>query len=482
MADYTTILGTSTADSLIVSNTSGDDSLALLTGNDTVTGSGGIDIVDLGSGNDLMTQPGDYTAGTILGGSGNDTIHTASKFSGSEADGGTNNDSIVLVKNTTFSSATLSGGQANDTISVNSSSTLVSSSIYGAASTGGSTDGADSIELGTLSSSLLQGNAGNDTFYVAGKTTNSTTLGGRGNDYITTVGTIAGSYVGGNRGSDSLILTGNVAESTSVYGGGIYDTTNDSADSISFGGTVQTTWVQGNAGNDSLNFVGAISNDTTVRGGKGNDSIRISDAGANNYGLGSILGGDGNDTIRVSLSGNTTGVLVSAMGTIDGGAGSDRIIVGTTASTIATANATAVGTLTQGFNAIIQYGAGDTIVLNTQIASNTFTAIANWSTGNPTLVSLTGAAGGAYGLDNAVTKNAMSGQGNIGIFSDGTDSMILIKNTAVGVAGSTYIRLLIKGADLQLTSVTGQAVSLTQTTFGITVAAQTGGGLGITLT
>ena len=78
MADYTTILGTSTADSLIVSNTSGDDSLALLTGNDTVTGSGGIDIVDLGSGNDLMTQPGDYTAGTILGGSGNDTIHTAS--------------------------------------------------------------------------------------------------------------------------------------------------------------------------------------------------------------------------------------------------------------------------------------------------------------------------------------------------------------------------------------------------------------------
>ena len=156
MADYTTILGTSTADSLIVSNTSGDDSLALLTGNDTVTGSGGIDIVDLGSGNDLMTQPGDYTAGTILGGSGNDTIHTASKFSGSEADGGTNNDSIVLVKNTTFSSASLSGGQANDTISVNSSSTLVSSSIYGAASTGGSTDGADSIELGTLSSSLLQ--------------------------------------------------------------------------------------------------------------------------------------------------------------------------------------------------------------------------------------------------------------------------------------------------------------------------------------
>ena len=61
MADYNVILGTNTADNLIVSNTSGDDSLALLAGNDTVTGSGGIDIADLGDGNDLLTQPGDFT-------------------------------------------------------------------------------------------------------------------------------------------------------------------------------------------------------------------------------------------------------------------------------------------------------------------------------------------------------------------------------------------------------------------------------------
>ena len=46
MADYNIILGV-TADSLIVSNTAGDDSLALLSGNDTVTGTGGIDISDL---------------------------------------------------------------------------------------------------------------------------------------------------------------------------------------------------------------------------------------------------------------------------------------------------------------------------------------------------------------------------------------------------------------------------------------------------
>ena len=120
MADYNIILGTSTADSLIVSNTAGDDSLALLAGNDTVTGTGGIDITDAGTGNDLITQLGDYTGGTILGGDGNDTIYGAAKYDGSETDGGANNDSIALVNTSvTFTSATLSGGLANDTISVN---------------------------------------------------------------------------------------------------------------------------------------------------------------------------------------------------------------------------------------------------------------------------------------------------------------------------------------------------------------------------
>ena len=66
MADYNVILGTNTADNLVVSNTSSTDSLAVLSGNDTVTGSGGIDIVDFGKGNDLLTTTGDYTGGTRL--------------------------------------------------------------------------------------------------------------------------------------------------------------------------------------------------------------------------------------------------------------------------------------------------------------------------------------------------------------------------------------------------------------------------------
>jgi len=357
--------------------------------------------------------------------------------------------------------------------------------------------GADSIYFNgaTTSFATVQAGRGNDTlaFTAAGASTNSQLLAGKGTDSLAINGaSLANSVsVAGGGLADTIRLNGAFAGGL-IYGDALGQTTAgsgtdgaaDGNDLIAATGAAATAVasVYGAGGSDTIWFTQAFSGANLFDGGNGNDSISISDGGATNYGGGSILGGDGADTIRVSLSGNTTGVLVSALGTINGGAGADRIIVGTTASTMATANASSLGTLTAGFNAIIQYGAGDTIVLNTQIASNTFTAIANWSTGNPTLVSMTGAAGAAVGGDNAVAKNAMSGQGNIGIFSDGTDSLILVKNTAVGNAGSTYIRLLIKGVDLQLTTVTGQAVTLSQTTFGITVAAQSGGGMAITLT
>jgi Ca2+-binding RTX toxin-like protein len=102
MADYNVTLGTNTADSLIVSNTAGtNDSLALLAGNDTVTGSASVDIIDFGLGNDQLTSPGDYTGGTILGGSGNDSFAFNGKVSGSLVDGQSNNDSLSIGKSTT---------------------------------------------------------------------------------------------------------------------------------------------------------------------------------------------------------------------------------------------------------------------------------------------------------------------------------------------------------------------------------------------
>ena len=232
MADYNVILGTNTADGLIVSNTSGEDSLALLAGNDTVTGSGGIDIVDFGSGNDLLTQPGAYTGGTLIGGTGNDTFYFGDKVSGTSADGGNNNDSIMLVKTTgTFSANTLAGALSNDTINIASGTTLLNSSVYGGSASVTSNDGADSIVVGTVSASLLQGNAGNDTFNIQGTSTDATIRGGASDDNINQVGSIGLSYVSGNLGGDTLMVTGAVSANTSVWGGGANHTTDDSADS-----------------------------------------------------------------------------------------------------------------------------------------------------------------------------------------------------------------------------------------------------------
>lgn len=508
----TTLTGTTGNDTLnapgsvsaLVQGLKGSDTISLVFADDAAGGGKGNDsiaitragqlsnIIDGGAGDDtvFLRSAGTY-GGTINLGAGADSISFATAggtiVSNGQVFGGAGADSIRF---NAITNSTIGGGADNDQIFATAANAVTASKVNGGM-------GADSIQFqnATTSFATVQAGKGNDTlaFTAVGNVRNSALFGGKGTDSLALNGASLNSTatVAGGGLADTITLNGAFAGGL-IYGDANGQTTKgsgtggaaDGNDLIAATGAAATAVasVYGAGGADTIWFTQAFSGANLFDGGKGNDSIRISDAGTNNYGLGSILGGDGNDTIRVSLSGNTTGVLVTAMGTIDGGAGSDRIIVGTTASTIASANATAVGTMTAGFNAIIQYGAGDTIVLNTQIASNTFTAIANWSTGNPTLVSLTGAAGAAYGAGNAVTKAAMSGQGNIGIFSDGTDSMILIKNTAVANAASTYIRLLIKGADLQLTTVTGQAVSLTQTTFGITVAAQTGGGIGITLT
>ena len=273
MADYNVILGTNTADNLIVSNTAGDDSLSLLSGNDTVTGSGGVDRAVLGSGNDLLTQPGDYTGGSIFGGSGNDTLSTASKFDDSAFEGESNNDFIELTKaSTTFSGVTLSGGLANDTITLVSTSTFKNSSVYGGGTSATSTDGADSITLGAVNSSFAQGNGGADTFNIAGTTTSTTVRGGKGNDKISAVGSVGLSYLAGDVGADTLVLTGAVASTTSVFGGSLNHTDTDSADSLYFTDTVQQSWVRVMLALTLL-FNGAISNDTSIRGGQGGDFI-----------------------------------------------------------------------------------------------------------------------------------------------------------------------------------------------------------------
>jgi len=490
--------------STLVQGIQGNDTITLVLANDEAQGGQGNDSISIVRSGSLSN--------TIAGGDGQDTVYlrSAGVFSG-YVDLGAGNDSIALASGggTILSNAQIYGNQGIDTIRflASTNSTVgggegndflfatANQAVTTTAVNGG--QGADSIYLNAATTSFasVQGGKGFDTlaFSAAGNIRNTQLSGGQGNDSISIgANTNNTATVAGGGLADTIRLTGAFAGGL-IYGDGLGVTDsgtgtdgaadgNDLIAATAAAATAAAT-VYGAGGNDVIWFTQVFSGTNILSGGAGNDSISVSDGGASNYGLGSILGGSGNDTIRVSLSGNASGRLVTQTGTISGGTGTDRIILGSTASTIASANATANGGMTGSFNAIVNYGAGDSIIVLTQIASNTFTAIANWSTANATLVSLSGAAGDAYGVGgNAVTKNAMSGQGNIGVFSDGTDSMILIKTSAVGNAASTYMRILIKDRDLQLTTVVGQAVALTQTTFGISIAAESGGGMSITLT
>ena len=69
-------------------------------------------------------------------------------------------------------------GLANDTISVVSTPHLLLPLSLVVVHLVTSTDGQDSISLGILSSSLVQGNGGTDTLNVAGTTTSSSVRGG----------------------------------------------------------------------------------------------------------------------------------------------------------------------------------------------------------------------------------------------------------------------------------------------------------------
>ena len=294
MADYNVILGTNTADNLIVSNTTGDDSLVLLSGNDTVTGSGGIDIASMGQGNDLLTQPGDFTGSTVLGGDGNDTLSTSSEISNTIFKGEANNDSISLLKaNATFTGVTLAGGLANDSIELISTSTLSSSSVYGGSATEGANDGQDSLVFGKITSSLAQGNGGSDTLLVSGTSTSSSVRGGKASDLISQVGSVGLSFVAGDKGSDTLIFTGAIQSNTSVYGGSLVDTTDDGADSLTFSSTLADAYIQGNGGADTINLLGAVSNNSTIRGGKGTDFITATGSVTQS----TVFGDNGSDTL-----------------------------------------------------------------------------------------------------------------------------------------------------------------------------------------
>jgi serralysin len=309
--------------------------VAGLTGNLSIARGTIIEDLITGSGNDTIT--GNDAGNAISSGAGNDSVS-----------GGAGNDSIL-------------GGAGNDTLVGDSGNDTMRGE-----------DGADRIE-GISGSNRLWGGAGNDTVY-----------GGTGNDII-----------GG--GADNDLLYGGVGND-SIYGGGGDDTIQgDSGFNVLWGGlgndaitaSNQGGRIGGGAGNDTL--TGGTGNDTIYGGAAfGNDLI---DGGA---GDDLIYGGHGNDTVSGGLGNDFIGGalgddrILAGQGddTVRGGAGADTFVFlpnddrltiedfsfaendrlelddaiwggGLTAAQVIATYSSVIGA-----NLVMDFGNGDTVVLN----------------------------------------------------------------------------------------------------------------------
>ena len=197
-----------------------------------------------------------------------------------------------------------------------------------------SLDGADSISLGSALSkgSLVHGNGGADTLYVAGNVLGSTVYGGQGADSIQGAGvastsSMSGSLIEGNRGNDKIIF----ASTQSIFNSKVYgsDATGTLAgnDSIVLAGnTVQTSTVYGGAGSDTL-IIGNYSSAADaqllkidVQGFAGDDSIQF----GGSFVSSTLTAGAGNDTLDIAA---TTGTSASSATEFYAGTGSDSVNV-----------------------------------------------------------------------------------------------------------------------------------------------------------
>jgi hypothetical protein len=302
-------------------------------GNDTIIGGGGADLIGLGLGG----------VDKAVGGGGDDYINVSDQFTAADSiDGGTGNDEVVLHGNYTGASAVVFGAATM----VNVEKLTLGASFNYDLTTNDATVAAGQTltvvaNLAPANSLNFDGSAeSNGNFNITSREGFSTLTGGAGNDVFNLVASFnAGDSIKGGAGTDQLVLNGDytganavVFGATTVAGveglflsaGHSYALTTDDA-TVAGGQTLAV-----NASNlgpaDSLTFDGSAETDGRFifAGGAGNDAL-IGGAGEDTFKLGvggndTVRGGGGNDTF-------TLGAAFTAADSISGGAGVDRVIL-----------------------------------------------------------------------------------------------------------------------------------------------------------
>lgn len=300
-------------------------------------------LLDGGTGSDyIYSYGGDRGRQTMIGGEGNDSLFNRGSqvlmFGNTGAD---------YLETTGFSRSTLYGGQDNDTVI--SGFSLIGGTVGGGTNLlygdkgndsmlstgdrdtliGGNIEDNDTIAGNNLdflslggASSMGFGNQGNDTLVGTGAAV--TLFGGQDNDYMTASG--VSSYLSGDKGNDTLLLGETATNSTLMGGEG-----NDSLDARNGGGEnllmavsgdnvlvagAKTDTLMGGSGNDFL--TGSIEGDTlradspgqdTLEGFWGADSLIGTVGAADAFLFGSIL--DARDGVAPGTTDPTAGTATT---------------------------------------------------------------------------------------------------------------------------------------------------------------------------
>ena len=284
----------------------------------------GITSIDGGSGNDTIT--GSAGADSILGGAGNDVLD--GNDGNDRVDGGVGNDSLF-------------GGNGNDTLIGGTGN----DDLHGGA-------GNDTL-TGGAGNDLLFGDADDDTFVIGAAAGKDTIDGGTGFDTVVadadgvtfnvaaimnveafSSGGFANVSIAGSAATETIDLSGATLTGIArIFGGGGVDTIIGSNGDDTIDGGVGNDVLNGGGGNDVF-LVGLTSGRDTIDGAAGTDTVRITGDGLSLYAAAwtNIEAIDASGRTGVKIVGSTiadtlnfTGVTLTNIGSIEGGAGNDAI-------------------------------------------------------------------------------------------------------------------------------------------------------------
>jgi prepilin-type processing-associated H-X9-DG protein len=297
---------------------------------------GADDRIGGGAGNDTLLLDGDYSAGVTLHGTTLQDVETIKVASGHSYTLMLNNGNIAAGEVLTVDGSALTG---SNHLTVDAGAEIDGTVVL----TGGA--GIDVLTGGT-GNDVLAGNAGNDVFDIAAGG-NDTVQGGSNNDTINAGAALtATDNVDGGTGSDVLVLDGSYSAGLTFTAGTVRNietiqlVAGHSFNLVTSNATVasgQTLTVDGSAlaRANILTFDGHAETDGrfVLQGGAGADVLR---AGAGND---TLFGNDGADSIDLSDGGNDTatgglqsdtfimGAALTASDNIDGGIGSDIVVL-----------------------------------------------------------------------------------------------------------------------------------------------------------